>query len=110
MAALVSLVWSDPVIAHTNRGIGDPFDENELVSFLDAVHTNVLIRGHDYDTLGFSIYGDRCLTIFSSREYKDMGNGGILVACAEKEISHATELVVEDFSSGRWRRYQVARL
>jgi hypothetical protein len=108
--ALVSLVWSDPAISHTYRGIGNPFDENDLSKFLEAIQAKVLIRGHDYEVLGFSLYNDRCLTIFSSREYKDMGNGGILVACAETEITRVTELLVEDFSTGQWKRYQVGRL
>lgn len=106
-AALEFLVWSDPAISLTNRGTGDRFDETDLFRFLDEIQANVFIRGHDYNTLGFSIYGDRCLTIFSSCGYKDMGNGGILVARAEKEISRMKDLFVEDFSSGRWRNYKV---
>ncbi|KYK25583.1 hypothetical protein AYK25_05215 [Thermoplasmatales archaeon SM1-50] len=98
VTALVSLVWGDPVISHTNRGIGNPFDENELLNFLDIVHANVLVRGHDYNTLGFSIYDDRCLTIFSSQGYKDMGNGGILVACAEKKIPMSQNWLLKIFT------------
>jgi hypothetical protein len=108
--ALVSLLWSDPAISPTHRGMGDPFDENDLSKFLETVQTKVFIRGHDYNVLGYSLYNDRCLTIFSSREYKNMGNRGILVACADKEITRVAELLVEDFSSGQWKRYQVGRL
>jgi hypothetical protein len=65
----------------------------------------VFIRAHNYDTLGFSIYGDRCLTIFSSRFYKDKGNKGILVARTNGDVSKVTEIPLWDFSTGSWIRY-----
>lgn len=37
-----------------------------------------------------------------------MGNGGVLVARTEKEISDINDLVVEDFSTGEWIKYSVA--
>jgi predicted phosphodiesterase len=105
-----SIVWSDPVISPTFRGAGDPFDEKELARFLDNIGAKIFVRGHDYNTLGISIYNDRCLTIFSSSRYREMGNGGILVARAEKEISSTDDLILEDFSTGRWKEYQIAKL
>ena len=106
--AIEPLVWSDPALSLTYRGAGARFDKKDLIKFLDDIKANVFIRGHDYNTLGFSIYDDRCLTIFSSYRYKDMGNGGILVARAEKKISGIKDLLVEDFSSGHWMNYRVA--
>jgi predicted phosphodiesterase len=110
VSAVEELVWSDPAHSHTYRGAGDRFDEHDLLEFLEAIHATVLLRGHNYSTLGISLYGDRCLTILSSRRYQEMGNGGILVARAEKEIHRVSDLCVEDFSSGQWRKYQVKRL
>lgn len=107
--AVESLVWSDPVVSPTFRGAGDSFDEGDLTEFLDDINARVFIRGHDYNTLGVSIYRDRCLTIFSSRRYKDMGNGGILVARDMGDVVGASDLVFEDFSRGRWVSYMVAR-
>jgi predicted phosphodiesterase len=109
LGAIESLVWSDPVISPTFRGAGNPFNEEDLTKFLDGINTRVFIRGHDYNTLGITIYGDRCLTIFSSRRYKEMGNGGILVARTEKEMSNASDLILEDFSMGNWIKYEAAR-
>jgi predicted phosphodiesterase len=107
VAAVESLVWSDPVCSFTFRGRGDRFNKNDLLGFLDGIHASVFVRGHDYTTLGFSIYDDRCLTLFSSRGYMGEGNGGILVARAEKEIAQMKDLFVEDFSSGQWKNYKV---
>jgi predicted phosphodiesterase len=109
-AAVTSLVLSDPAFSPTYRGVGDRFDEHELHRFLEGISATVFIRGHDYTTLGYSIYGDRGLTLFSSSRYKDEGNKGILVARVEKEVTCVSDLFVEDFSSGEWRKYQVARV
>lgn len=108
--AIEALAWSDPALSLTYRGAGARFDKKDLIRFLEGIKANVFIRGHDYNTLGFSIYNDRCLTIFSSCRYKDMGNGGILVARAEKKISGIKDLLVEDFSSGHWMYYKVASI
>ena len=107
--AIEALVWSDPVISLTFRGAGFPFNSNDLIEFLENINAKVFVRGHDYDELGFSIYKDKCLTIFSSSLYKEMGNCGILVAKAEKKINNASDLIVEDFSSGKWTKYVVVK-
>ncbi|UCF13756.1 MAG: metallophosphoesterase [Thermoplasmatales archaeon] len=109
LGAIESLVWSDPVVSLTYRGAGNSFNEEDLVKFLDGINARVFIRGHDYDNLGISIYGDRCITIFSSSRYKEMGNRGILVAIADKEVSSASDLVIKDFSIGKWIIYEAAR-
>ena len=110
VAAVESLVWSDPALSLTYRGLGDRFDADELRRFLEAVHAKVLLRGHDYATLGCSIYDDSCVTIFSSQRYMGEGNKGILVARVDHEVSHGRNLRVEDFSSGEWLPYTVKKL
>lgn len=105
--AVEKLVWSDPTVSPTFRGAGDPFNKKDLDQFLGNINANLFIRGHDYNTLGFSIYGDRCLTIFSSSRYKEKGNGGILVAKAENKVSSISDLEIKDFSTGKWIPYTV---
>lgn len=107
--SIESLVWSDPIISQTYRGAGDQFKEKDLTDFLKRINANVFIRGHDYNTLGMSIYEDRCLTIFSSQRYQNMGNGGILVAKKKKKITRASELDLYDYSSRTWRTYKAAK-
>jgi predicted phosphodiesterase len=109
LRTIESLVWSDPFVSPTFRGAGIPFNEEDLSKFLDEINARVFIRGHDYNTLGITIYGDRCITIFSSSRYKEMGNGGILVARTKKEISSASDLVLEDFSTGKLITYEAVR-
>ena len=38
-----------------------------------------------------------------------MGNGGILVAKAEKRVNNASDLILEDFSNGKWTKYIAAK-
>jgi len=109
LRAIESLVWSDPEISTTYRGAGSRFNEEDIVEFLDKINAKVFIRGHDYNTLGTSIYGDKCITIFSSSRYKEMGNRGILVAITNKEIYSTNDLVLKDYSTGKWRSYKAAR-
>lgn len=110
ISAIEYLAWSDPVISNTCRGCGYPFDEDDLTKFLDKINAKIFLRGHDYNTLGFSIYNNRCFTIFSSRRYKDMGNKGILVAKVEKDVDSIDDINVYDFSTGEWRNYDIRRL
>lgn len=107
--AIEALVWSDPVISFTFRGAGFPFNKQDLIEFLNKINAKVFVRGHDYNTLGFSIYKDKCLTIFSSSMYKELGNGGILVAKAENRVNNASGLILEDFSNGKWTKYIVSK-
>lgn len=108
--AIESIIWSDPTVSLTNRGIGDSFNEENLIKFLDEINARIFVRGHDYDTLGYSIFQDRCITIFSSQRYKNMGNGGILVATANKNISSIDDLIIEDYSRGKWMDYELKRM
>jgi len=103
------IVWSDPSISPTNRGVGHRFTEEELTRFLNQLPASVFLRGHDYNTIGVSIYHDRCLTLFSSQAYQHGGNGGILVAQTKNDLSVASDLLVEDYQTGQWRPYTIAK-
>ncbi|MEM0492898.1 MAG: metallophosphoesterase [Candidatus Thermoplasmatota archaeon] len=108
--AIEMIVWSDPYVSPTFRGIGYRFKEEELKDFLRGVNADLFIRGHDYHTLGVSIYNDKCLTIFTSTLYKDQGNGGILVAEVDKDINSLKDVKLMDYSTGEWLQYKVKKL
>jgi hypothetical protein len=103
------IVWSDPIVSATYRGIGHRFTEDELTTFLNRLPASVFLRGHDYNTLGVSIFHDRCLTLFSSQAYQDKGNGGILVAQTKNDVSCASDLFVENYATREWRSYTIAK-
>lgn len=105
-----AITWSDPSISPNFRGAGYPFSSEDVNTFLNGVGAKVFLRGHDYNTLGMAIFNELCLTIFSSRKYRNMGNKGILIAIVEEEVSGLKDLAVEDFSDNVWKRYKVKKL
>ena len=104
---LEDILWNDPVMSMTSRGVGRLFTKDELLGFLDRIGATVFLRGHDYQRLGESIYDDRCLTLFSARQYQMMGNTGVLVAGTSRDVAHASDLQVQDLSSGEWKPYLI---
>lgn len=107
-AAVEALTWSDPVAAKTMRGAGDPYSEEELHGFLDGVDARLFVKGHDYSTLGTAIYGGRCLTLFTSRRYRNRGNGGVLVADIDGPVQDVGDVTVKNYIGGSWWDYEVA--
>lgn len=110
VSTLIPLVWSDPVVSPVDRGVGEKFTKEDLNRFLRNTESSLFIRGHDYHLLGTSIFDDKCITIFSSQRYMNMGNSGILVAQARGEVSSASDLLVKDYSTGKWTDYRIRKL
>lgn len=108
--AIESLTWSDPDVSQIFRGIGFPYSRKDVEEFLDGVKANLFIKGHDYSTNGMTIYGGKCLTIFSSRRYEKAGNGGVLVAEIENKVGSIKDVKVMDYSTGMWKDYAVGML
>jgi len=104
--AIEAITWSDPSISNTMRGAGYPYGEKELKDFLDKIGAKFFIKGHDYATLGMLIY-ERCITIFSSRRYASMGNGGILVAEIDGDVKSIGDIKIKNYSDGKWKEYEL---
>ncbi|HTP54804.1 MAG TPA: metallophosphoesterase [Thermoplasmata archaeon] len=75
---LSEIVWAECAASSIRRGVVDPFTEPELASFLAASGLSVFLRGHDPDLAGQRVFGDRCLTLHTTRVFERYG--GILVA------------------------------
>ncbi len=99
------ITWSDVAISPVYRGAGNKFGKKELNEFLDKIKAKAFIRGHDYNMNGTVAY-EKCLTIFSSRLYKEMGNGGVLIAKIDGNIESIKDIEIEDFSTEEWKRYE----
>lgn len=111
-AALRYLTWGDPSVTKTFRGDISKevnFTKEQCIGFLDAIGAKVMIRGHDHSTLGYSLYDDRLLTIFTSRRYQDKGNKGILVAKVPKgkDVDSVFELDVMELKGEAWVPYSL---
>ncbi len=103
--AIEEITWSDAAISPVFRGAGNNFGEKELNLFLNKINARAFIRGHDYNLNGMIAY-KKCLTIFSSRRYEDMGNGGILIAKVDENINNMDDIEIENFYNGRWKKYK----
>jgi len=106
VCAIEAITWSDPVISNTMRGAGCPYGEKELKDFLKDIDAKFFIKGHDYTTLGMLIY-EKCITIFSSRRYASMGNGGILVAEVLDDVENVNDIKIKNYSDGKWKKYEL---
>jgi hypothetical protein len=109
--AVLDLTWGDPAVVKTFRGtISEKtnFTHAEFKGFLEAIGAKMMLRGHDYNTNGRSLFDDRLLTIFTSRRYKDRGDGGILVARLDLERAMETvhDLEVLAFKDDMWTTYK----
>ena len=83
--AIEALIWCDPVLFLTFIEADFLFYNNNLSEFLKYIDAKFFVRGDEYVTLGYLIYKEKCLTIFSFIMYKEMGNGSIFVVRAEKK-------------------------
>ncbi len=98
------VVWSDVDISPVFRGIGKKFGKNEMQNFLDNVKANAFIRGHDPNLNGVIAY-EKCLTIMSCRQYMQYGNGGVLVAIVDDDIDTISDIKLEEWRNGIWKKY-----
>ncbi len=75
---LAEIVWSECAASRNRRGATAPFSEADLTRFLAACGAAVMLRGHDADLAGRSVFHDRCLTLHTTRVYEHFG--GVLFA------------------------------
>ncbi len=77
-ALFFDLMWRDAAASALDRGLGAPFDGEELQKFLRAAGLSVFLRGHDPDVTGIPLYSGRCLTLHTCRLFERYG--GVIVA------------------------------
>ncbi len=75
---LAEVVWAECDASRSRRGGAAPWGAADLDAFLRATELTVFVRGHDPDVTGRSLYGDRCLTLQTTRIYERFG--GVIVA------------------------------
>ena len=92
---LADVVWRECGASHLRRGVGEPFSERELTGFLDSLGARVMIRGHDPDLTGRSVFQDRCLTLHTSRIYERFG--GVLIGRLplDRPVATCRDVIVE---------------
>jgi hypothetical protein len=66
--------WGECGASRARHGAVKPFDEAELARFLQQSGTRLFLRGHDPDLTGRWVFGERCLTLHTSRTYARYGS------------------------------------
>ena len=110
---MLHTLWGDPIENTTFRcdiNLSANYRRRDLEKFLNKVGRNLLIRGHDYNTLGYSMYNDRMLTIFTSRRYSERGSGGVLTACTilSDDVKSSRDVELRVVSDGNWDPRDIA--
>jgi Calcineurin-like phosphoesterase len=96
---LIELTWAECDASRIRRGATLPWGRQDLDRFLDATGLRLMVRGHDPDVTGRSLYGGRCLTLHTSRIYELYG--GVLVARLPLAVPlrNVADLAVEHLST-----------
>jgi hypothetical protein len=76
--AFIEIVWGECAAGRGRRGVVRPFDERDLVTFLQRCGAHIFLRGHDPEMAGQVVYSGRCLTLHTTRVYEQFG--GVLLA------------------------------
>jgi hypothetical protein len=92
---LADLVWSECDASRSRRGVVPPWGSADLTSFLTQAHCSVMLRGHDAELTGRSLYDGRVLNLHSTRVYERYG--GVLLARVplDRPLSSVAEITVE---------------
>ena len=93
------VAWRDAAASPVDRGTSPPFTEGDLERFLAAAGCRFFLRGHDATLAGRWIYGDRCLTLHTTRIYERYG--GVLVARVplDRAVSSRADIAVRHLAT-----------
>jgi hypothetical protein len=75
---LCEITWAECDASRNRRGAARPWGARDLDRFLAATGLRLMLRGHDPDVCGIPLYGDRCLTLQTTRVFERFG--GVIVA------------------------------
>lgn len=75
---LAEIVWAECAASRNRRGGAPPWGPEDLERFIGCAPVRVVVRGHDPDLTGRPLYGDRVLTLHTTRIYERFG--GVIAA------------------------------
>ncbi len=96
---LLQVVWSECDRSRGHRGVARPWGAFDLDAFLRRTGLSVILRGHDPDLCGRPLYGDRCLTLHTTRIYERYG--GVIAATVplSEPLSNVRPITVRHLST-----------
>ncbi len=70
---LAEVVWAECAASRARRGAAEPWGAPDLDRFLAASGLALVLRGHDPDLTGKALYGERVMTLHTTRVYEEYG-------------------------------------
>jgi hypothetical protein len=96
---LAEIVWAECAQSRNRRGATVPFQEADLLDFLQQTRLACMLRGHDPDLTGRPVYHGRCLTVHTCRLYERFG-GVILVRLPlNRPVKNVEDLRIEHLAT-----------
>lgn len=81
------------------------FSKSDFGKFMTAIGASVMVRGHSPDLVGRSIYGGRCLTLFTTEAYlRHLGDrcSGTVTVQLDRQLDRISDLQLYFHSRGNW--------
>ncbi len=92
---ILDVVWRDADASRWDRRLSPPFGAASLEPFLRSIDSRFFLRGHDPDLTGRWLYGDRCLTLHTTRVFESYGGVLRAVVPLEGTVRSAGEIRIE---------------
>jgi hypothetical protein len=92
---LAEMVWTECDRSRSRRGVVPAWGAKELDEFLAQAHLSVMLRGHDAELTGQSLYDGRVLTLHTTRIYERYGGVVIARVPLDRPVTSARDLRVE---------------
>lgn len=91
---LLEIVWAECAASSIRRGAAEPWGPSDLDRFLGVTGLAVVLRGHDPDIAGQSVYGGRVLTLNTTRLYERFGGVLSVEMPLERRLTSVADLTV----------------
>jgi hypothetical protein len=111
---ILDTLWGDPSKFAPFRGpisTMTNFTKNDLIDFLEKIDCKIMIRGHSFDKMGYSLFDNKLLTIFTSRGINNRGAGGVLLIRSplSKNIQSVQDLEMYEIVENKLKKREIFR-
>ncbi|MGP8074900.1 MAG: metallophosphoesterase [Thermoplasmata archaeon] len=96
---LFEIVWAECAESRHRRGAAEPWGPDALDQFLAASGLSIVLRGHDPDLAGKKLYGDRVVTLHTTRTYQRYGGVLVGVLPLASPLPSVSDLSIEHLST-----------
>ena len=111
---ILDTLWGDPGNFSSFRGpisTMTNFTKLDFLNFLDKIGCKIMVRGHSYENMGYSLFNDKLFTVFTSRRYSMRGAGGVLLVktSLSKDINSVQDIELYEISNEKFNKRAIMR-